>query len=270
MSAILYKCTEYDKNISKRKKTKFYELWLVTSGVWDCNYKTENIRCRVGKLFLFHPGDAPNFIACSENSRCSCVQLEKNFFESYCKRYDDTQRKLLSAPYLSSSLTNSQLGYLSYLLNHLNTPEYSESLPAIKHFLSNALFAFLAEGWDSFGDTYMVYSLDLIRRMDLFLDLSIDVSEIYAHYPVSPTSLIKEFKQTSGGYTIVQYRHIKRMEYAAQLLTKNNLSVTATADVLNISNPSYFSEQFRKFHGMTPRQYQTEYRKRQLDKGTDE
>lgn len=265
----LYICTEHNTRVPKRKKTKYYEFWLITNGAWDCNYKTQTISCNIGQLLFFHPGLMPSFNKHTEDALCYSFQVEQDFFESYCKRYDDTLRDILKASCMSTILANSQLGYLSHLLNQLNTQEYNEPLPTIKHFLSNALFAFLAEGWDSFGDTYTTYSLDIIRRMDLFLDLSIDVGEIYDHYPVSPTSLIKEFKQISGGYTIVQYRHIKRMEYAAQLLTKDNLSVTATADMLNIANPSYFSELFRKFHGMTPRQYQIEYKSKQQSKGTD-
>lgn len=259
----LYICTEHSARITNRKKTKYYEFWLITNGTWNCRYKNKTMNCNAGQLLLFQPEMMPSFENHTKDALCYSFQVEKNFFDSYCKQYDKTQRGRLKTPCMSTVLTNSQLGYLTYLLNQLKAPEYNESLPMIKHFLSNALFAFLAEGWHSFGDTHLIYSLDIIRRMDLFYDLSIDVAEIYNHYPVSPTSLIKEFKQISGGYTIVQYRNLKRMEYAAQLLTKDGLSVTATADALNIATPSYFSEQFKKFHGMTPRQYQIKYRNKQ-------
>ena len=269
-NASFLKCTEHNVAVNMRKRIITYEFWLVTSGKWTCDYKKEQLPCDTGCLLLFHPGSAPSFITHEENALCYCLQIEKNFFENYCTRYDNEQKKLLSSPFLSVNLPNSQLGYLTYLIRKLRAPESTQLASTAKHFLSNALFAFFADGWDSFGDTYTVFSFDLIRRMDLFLDLSVDVTEIYDYYPVSPTSLIKEFKQASGGYTIVQYRHKKRMEYAAQLLTKEGLSITETANTLNYASTSYFSELFRKFHGMTPRQYQLEYRNKQHNKGTDE
>ena len=87
---------------------------------------------------------------------------------------------------------------------------------------------------------------------------------MYAYYPLSQTALINDFKKLTG-YTIVQYRNIKRMEYAADFLIKSNYSVTAIANTLNISSLGYFSQQFKKQFGLTPTEYQQQYRKKEKD-----
>lgn len=81
---------------------------------------------------------------------------------------------------------------------------------------------------------------------------------MYAYYPLSQTALINDFKKLTG-YTIVQYRNIKRMEYVADSLVKSNYSVTAIANTLNISSLGYFSQQFKKQFGMTPTEYQQQH-----------
>lgn len=86
---------------------------------------------------------------------------------------------------------------------------------------------------------------------------------MYAFYPLSQTALINDFKKLTG-YTIVQYRNIKRMEYAADYLVKSNYSVTAIANALNISSLGYFSQQFKKQFGMTPTEYQRLHQKKSV------
>ena len=83
---------------------------------------------------------------------------------------------------------------------------------------------------------------------------------MYNDYPVSSTTLIRDFKKLTGK-TIVQYRNAKRMEYAAQLLEEENYPITMIANMLNISSLGYFSKQFQSYYGMTPKQYQLRYRK---------
>ena len=48
----------------------------------------------------------------------------------------------------------------------------------------------------------------------------------------------------------------QRMVLAAELLREPGISVTIVSDRVGYSNYSYFIKQFRKYHGMTPREYQ--------------
>lgn len=84
-------------------------------------------------------------------------------------------------------------------------------------------------------------------------DISVEALAKEVH--VSPRHLgrlfKKEFDQTVSDYILTQ-----KMMLAAKLLQTTRLSVTMVADKAGYTNYSYFIRLFRKFYGMTPREYQ--------------
>ena len=48
---------------------------------------------------------------------------------------------------------------------------------------------------------------------------------------------------------------------AGELLRDNKLTITMVSDCVGFGNYSYFTEQFKKYYGMTPREYQNSVRK---------
>jgi AraC-like DNA-binding protein len=105
------------------------------------------------------------------------------------------------------------------------------------------------------------YAVDLQKRLDNYHSLDQNLSVLYSNYPISPYTISNQFKKLTG-YTVVEYRNIKRMEYAAHLLANENLSVASIANQMNISNLSYFAKQFKMQFGMSPKQYQLLKRKK--------
>lgn len=64
----------------------------------------------------------------------------------------------------------------------------------------------------------------------------------------------KQFGQSVGEYISKQ-----RMMVAGELLQDKKLSVTMVSDRVGYGNYSYFTKQFKKFYGITPREYQTKH-----------
>ena len=60
----------------------------------------------------------------------------------------------------------------------------------------------------------------------------------------------REFGQSVGDYMSKQ-----RMILAGELLKDSGMSVTMISDRVGYGNYSYFTKQFKKFYGMTPREY---------------
>ena len=255
-----FNCVECTETFQKKMAENGYHFLLLAEGIWNYSSKDEHTQYKSGHLLFLGTNQRFSLTPLSESALCYVFYIDKASFKKYCKVHAEDYRDIDKTSFRSVLLTNSQSGYLSYLLSQLMHTDALHANAVVKHFLSNALFACFITNWNSFGDTYSVYPLDIIRRMDSYLDLDIDVADIYNHYPISQTSLVNEFKQLSGGYTIVQYRNIKRMEYAAILLTERDYSVTEVSNTLNISSLSYFSEQFKKAHGMTPSQYQAAHK----------
>lgn len=90
-------------------------------------------------------------------------------------------------------------------------------------------------------------------------DLSVRILANAAY--VSPDHLTRLFKKRFG-QTVTDYIFRQRMTLAGELLKDSKLTVTMVSDCVGYGNYSYFTEQFKKFYGMTPREYQNIQRKR--------
>lgn len=73
-------------------------------------------------------------------------------------------------------------------------------------------------------------------------------------FPVSPTTLIKQFENETG-QTIAQYRNDKRMEYASLLLKDYKMTIIDVANKVGISSPSHFAAEFKKKYGVSPKEF---------------
>ena len=84
---------------------------------------------------------------------------------------------------------------------------------------------------------------------------SISVEELAALVHLSSRQLNRNF-QKQLGMPVSDYIIHQRMLLAGELLKDPQVSVTMAADRSGYANYSYFTKQFRKFYGMSPREYQ--------------
>lgn len=92
---------------------------------------------------------------------------------------------------------------------------------------------------------------------DLSGDLSLSVLAAAQNMNASYLSAI--FRKETGK-TVTEYVGEKRMEAAAQLLRSTRLQIQTVAQHCGMSDVNYFSKLFKKYHGMTPKQYREEVR----------
>lgn len=90
-------------------------------------------------------------------------------------------------------------------------------------------------------------------RDHISVEISVETVAKKAH--VSPRHLNRLF-QKKHGKPVSDYVTGQRMILAAELLRGSELSVTIVSDRVGYSNYSYFIKQFKKYHGITPREYQ--------------
>ncbi len=84
----------------------------------------------------------------------------------------------------------------------------------------------------------------------------IKLSDFADRLGYTPYYLSNVFKEETG-QSFSEYVREKKIEHAKFLLTSTALSITEISDHLAFSAPSYFISCFKKFTGMTPRQYRT-------------
>lgn len=83
-------------------------------------------------------------------------------------------------------------------------------------------------------------------------DISVRELAVRAH--VSETHLGRLFKKKHG-LTPVDYIHQQRITVAKELLGKPVYTISQVAAMVGFNNYSYFTKTFRKYTGMTPREY---------------
>ena len=233
----------------------FYEFCMIVGGSYKHTCDNTHSVCQTGHLLFFSPGESHSLIATDSHSYHYSLIVRQSFFSEYCRKHQYNAEQILSTPFATKKLQGVQFAYLSQLASSLVYSISQESLPTMEHFLSTLLYACFENMPDTTAKSSKIYAVDLFQRLNNYEVLDVDITQLYKDYPLSRTALISDFKELTG-HTIVQYRNLKRMEYAAHLLSEANYSVTDIITMLNLSGLGYFSKQFRKLYGMTPKQYQ--------------
>lgn len=96
----------------------------------------------------------------------------------------------------------------------------------------------------------------LCIEADLSQDLSLHA--LAGLLNLSPGYLSTLFHQETG-QTITDFVNTKRMENAARLLRSSTLQVQIVAQYCGISDVNYFSKLFKRYYGMTPREYKKQH-----------
>jgi len=243
----------------------FYEFTFVTNGSFlNLNQYGEMI-CKTNLLLFFQPGESHSLKVHDPNGAHYSFIIKKDFFEDYFKDYCSKHgivQQLSDIPtFFTKKLPGFQMTYLSHIANTIAYVTTSDLFSVTTHFLDTLLFVLLSDVHSGEILGTQSYAVDLRNRFDNYNSLDLDLPELYSSYPISSYTISNYFKKLTG-HSVVEYRNIKRMEYAAHLLTNENLPVSAIANLMNISNLSYFAKQFKKQFGITPKQYQLLYRKK--------
>lgn len=99
-----------------------------------------------------------------------------------------------------------------------------------------------------------------MRYLEDRVDGQVQVPELAALVGVSPSHLAALFRDATGGGVLAHHNGLK-MARARTLLDTTSMTVAEVARAVGRDDPFYFSRQFSRTHGMSPRAY------RELRKG---
>ncbi|MBQ2939780.1 MAG: AraC family transcriptional regulator [Clostridia bacterium] len=241
------------------KHTDFYEFSLVTRGSWINEYGGKRRVLRKNTLIFFGCGQTHGMYVGEPESLHFSFIATKEFFEDYCRQHFAEHPEMTKTPYVEVNLSHENAEYLTAVFDRIILTPGTDHTELFRLFLYNALYCtFLQPHTKNVreeDDDTNKYIKDMVYHFDAFDYLTADVSAIYQSYPLSQSTLINQFKKYTG-YSIVQYRHLKRMEYAARMLDVYFCSVSEVATAVGISSISYFSKKFKEHYGILPSDYQ--------------
>ena len=104
-----------------------------------------------------------------------------------------------------------------------------------------------------------LYNLgEAISFMENNLDRGISIKELLKIAPMSESSLLRAFKKITGTSPL-DYHLRKRIDRACSRLEVSDTSITTIAYDLGFTDSNYFSRQFKRVLGETPREYRKRY-----------
>lgn len=90
------------------------------------------------------------------------------------------------------------------------------------------------------------------------IDQNMHIDEIARKFGLSRASFYSIF-QKSTGYSPGVYRELRKLRHAEQLLIQTNTNIAQVAYQCGYDNPLYFSLRFRKYYGLSPRNYRNKH-----------
>lgn len=252
-------CHFGEKGLEKHCHIDFYEFCLVVGGAYENVYVNNKTICKTGHLLFLSPGESHSFLPIKPNSNHYSFIVKKEYFENFLNIHFPNNNFLSGGNFIEKEISSVQLIYLSHIASKLTFSIASQKHSLMEHFLYNIIFTCFDSIPDAIAERTKVYAVDLFNKFNNFDFLDANISDLYKKYPLSKNSLTADFKELTG-YTIVQYRNLKRMEYAAHLLEEANYSITDIVSMLNLAGLGYFSKRFKEQYGMTPKEYQSKHR----------
>ncbi len=82
----------------------------------------------------------------------------------------------------------------------------------------------------------------------------ITLEQLAGHVHVNPSYLSRTFKKETG-HTITDFINLKRIERAKELLSDRSILTYEIAEQVGFNDPAYFSAIFKKYVGMTPKEF---------------
>ncbi len=250
-----------DNNSTTHIHKGFAEFSIIVSGEWD--HTIDGHTSRLGKNTLFFLGNNTmhSLKPCSPGCNHFTFFFKEEYLKNFLIKYFPNNMSILSTKYKEQVLPPSVSTFLLYEANQMIGSRSSHNHKIeFQNYMHNLIyFTFFGNNIHSELSNENIYGCNLKISFDNYRLLDESLKAVYSMFPVSPTTLIKQFEAVTG-QTIVQYRNDKRMEYATVLLKGRKLTIIDVANRVGISSPSHFSAEFKKKFGVSPKDFAKRHR----------
>ena len=204
---------------------------------------------RVGDCFLFDLGN--NYI-CSHNPN-DPLRVLTAYFHADGVEAPDVRRWLIH----DAALQGDALERAVKLRNESKQGEAEDAVSgtmdsAASRWVEAVFSEFLTETRPSVQLPRAV--LMIVEAMENDTGNTMSLADMSAMTGYSDNQIIRLFKQNTG-MTPVQYQNRCKIRHAKRLLLYSDNSIVSIGEEVGIPDPNYFSKVFRKYTGMSPKEY---------------
>lgn len=241
------------------KHCDFYEFTFVTYGAFRNIYNDVTRDCPQNTLIFFKKGEQHDIRAIQNDSIHFTFIVREDYFETIFTQYFPNVSIDSLGRHRHIRLSERQGEYLAELAKKISNNSVRGYADSFIHLFLFTVVSFCiineSENISSAPQNTARYIDDLLIRLNNFTYINHSVNQIYKDYPIAQSALITLFKKRTG-MTIIQYHNMKKMEYAAQLLSSHEYTVTDVCVMLNFSSLPHFGQLFKAQFGMSPKKYQ--------------
>ena len=249
---LMASCAENRDTLTFRDHSHtFFELHLVIKG--SITYGLEGVVQTVGEgeLFFIAPKKMHKVISCEGDFMKMTVAFEIAEGSELCHRLYQCSDTVLK---MNESISEN-IGFITLLAEEKGdyTKDIIRSrLTEIVYFAAEAMSVMIEKS--AFAKRFDPRVYRAKKYIDDNPQIFFSCEEISAFCRISPKQLGRLFKE-SEGISVLEYIHLKKMDYAKTMLKDKNLSEKRIADMLGFSGAEYFSRFFARLEGCLPSEY---------------
>lgn len=231
-----------------------YSIGIITSGIENLKIKEHNLIATPKTVVIINENELhSNSFYNSDNWTYKTINLNLNaltFLNKEENKKKDNHfvfQNLIEDDFLYNSLS------VFHQTSHISSYEQVNSI--IKYLLNNYLVKAGAETFNY--PEWKNIILEVKGLMNQNLNKKINIESIAKKYNKTSFQLIRAFK-TYTGLTPIAYLTLIRLSKSKQLLTQGN-TLVETALECGFFDQSHFTNYFKKYFGISPKQYSDSY-----------
>lgn len=245
----------------------YYEFIYVAEGSTIHYLNGEKSTLGYGTLTMIKEGDTHWFFP-TDNSKTLHLTLgiTNNKLKSLCNELaPDVYETITKSPSCTITLTESDQ---TRIMNHARRIDYivdstkSHSLEKIvaTQTLIDVLFIIFQNNLAQ-NTVLPIWFSDLLNKLNTPEYICASIPEIAQLANYTPKSLVSYFRKYTGD-TIVVYQNKLKVNYACKLLSNTTKTTLDIANELMYSSLTAFNCMFKKYTGMTPKEYRNDSKRR--------
>lgn len=233
----------------------YYEITLVTSGIYTHTYKGQHYPLTPGSLLLMAPHSTHRLYTDPMQATFFALCIREDYFESFVKQHFPSFENHVFSQCTPIQLDAADATYLEALGHQMSV---SRPMPHVADMITYLALTKIFHKQESTHNSKTDDVQVILTVLNEPANLHIPVRALYSITKTATPTLIKLFKEQTG-YTIVEYKNKKRMELAAKSLRETDQKVIDIAYDLHYDSLSYFLSSFKKEFGVTPKEYRKKH-----------
>ena len=240
-------------NVFKHSHDDYYEV-IITLGDFYETVDGQTYLRKIKDVTILRPDTTHAINVIDENSCHYNLAIRKKYFESFIENKTALNNYLKNNGYLSFTLDEQCYQYVTSLIGKINNTKYDylslTLVESILYALCSCILPLLIDD-NECDDKILCYVKDAVEKISDGTFIKKTLKEIYASYPLSHTTFIKNFKEFVGK-TPSEYLTDKKLEYAKTLLLTTKTSVLDISMQIGFESVSHFIRIFKIKYGLTP------------------